>query len=55
VTIVLAAAGASQPELDGAALDELAAALGSRRAAAVAAALTGLPRNRIYRRLTGGH
>jgi 16S rRNA (cytidine1402-2'-O)-methyltransferase len=51
VTIVLAAAGAhgEDREVPADALAELVAAVGSRRAAALAARLTGLPRNRLYR------
>ena len=55
VTLVLAAparADAAGDVLDRAALAELAAAVGARRAAALASALTGVPRNRIYGRLT---
>ena len=51
---MLAAAAADDlPEADPAALAELAAAVGARRAAAIASALTGVPRNRLYRRITG--
>jgi 16S rRNA (cytidine1402-2'-O)-methyltransferase len=54
VTVVL---GAARPrpsgQLDREALGELAAEVGARRAAQLAAALTGRPRNRLYRLLTG--
>ncbi len=54
VTLVLAAAAEGDlPEADPAALAELAAAVGARRAAAIASALSGVPRNRLYRRITG--
>ena len=52
VTLVLGAVGAAAAEpvpLD--ALRELAAAVGAKRASALAAELTGQPRNRLYRRL----
>jgi hypothetical protein len=39
---------------DASLLAELAGALGARRAAALAAALTGAPRNAIYAELTKG-
>lgn len=45
------AGAAADPE----ALRELAAAVGSRHAAALASRLTGAPRNALYRALTGGH
>jgi 16S rRNA (cytidine1402-2'-O)-methyltransferase len=52
VTLVLAAAGAAEPgDVDGAALAELAQAVGARRAAELAARLTGVPRNRLYAQL----
>jgi 16S rRNA (cytidine1402-2'-O)-methyltransferase len=54
ITIVLGAAEAAAAPLDDDALRELAAAVGSRRAAALASSLSGHPRNAIYRRLTGG-
>jgi 16S rRNA (cytidine1402-2'-O)-methyltransferase len=56
VTIVLAAAEPAQDEgmPPAETLAELAAALGARRAAAVASQLTGVPRNRIYRKITSG-
>ena len=53
VTIVLA--GVEAPEValpDRAAMAELAAAVGAKRAAALAAALTGAPRNALYAMLT---
>jgi 16S rRNA (cytidine1402-2'-O)-methyltransferase len=49
VTLVLAAAGAPAVDVPEDALAELAAAVGARRAAAIASQLTGLPRNRLYR------
>ncbi|MDX6532768.1 MAG: rRNA (cytidine1402-2-O)-methyltransferase [Gaiellales bacterium] len=54
VTIVLAAAegGDEAPLPPAEVLAELAGALGARRAAAVASALTGVPRNRLYREIT---
>jgi len=53
VTLVLAAAEpAAQPLPDPALLAELAAAVGAKRAAALASELTGVPRNRIYASLT---
>jgi 16S rRNA (cytidine1402-2'-O)-methyltransferase len=53
VTIVLAAADATAPELpDPQLLSELAAAVGAKRAAGLAAALTGAPRNALYAMLT---
>jgi 16S rRNA (cytidine1402-2'-O)-methyltransferase len=54
VTIVLgAAAGGEEGAMPSAeVLAELAGALGARRAAAVASALTGVPRNRLYREIT---
>ena len=55
VTLVLAAAaGSAAPIPDASVLAELAGALGARRAAALAAALTGAPRNAIYAELTKG-
>jgi 16S rRNA (cytidine1402-2'-O)-methyltransferase len=54
VTLVLAAPeGADKAAMPPAELlAELAGAMGARRAAAVASALTGLPRNRLYREIT---
>lgn len=53
VTLVLAAAEQNAALLpDASLLAELAAALGARRAAALAATLTGAPRNAIYAELT---
>jgi 16S rRNA (cytidine1402-2'-O)-methyltransferase len=53
ITLVIAARDLDQPELpDQAMLAELAAALGAKRAAAIAAELTGLSRNRIYAAIT---
>ena len=53
VTLVLAAARPAPVELpDTPLLADLAAAIGAKRAAALASELTGLPRNRIYARLT---
>jgi 16S rRNA (cytidine1402-2'-O)-methyltransferase len=53
VTLVLAAAQPAPAELpDTPLLADLAAAIGAKRAAALASELTGLPRNRIYARLT---
>ena len=53
VTLVLGARGERQPELpDPELLSELAAAMGAKRAAALAAELTGLPRNRLYAVIT---
>ncbi len=54
VTLVLAAAEpATQALPDPALLAELTAAVGAKRAAALASQLTGVPRNRIYASLTG--
>jgi 16S rRNA (cytidine1402-2'-O)-methyltransferase len=53
VTLVLGARDQRLPDLpDSALLSELAAALGAKRAAALAAELTGLPRNRLYAEIT---
>jgi 16S rRNA (cytidine1402-2'-O)-methyltransferase len=53
ITLVLAAAADRAADLpDPAVLAELAAAVGAKRAAALAAALTGAPRNRIYAEIT---
>jgi 16S rRNA (cytidine1402-2'-O)-methyltransferase len=53
ITIVLAPAAAQAvPDVPADALAELAAVLGSRRAAALASRLTGVPRNRLYRAVT---
>jgi 16S rRNA (cytidine1402-2'-O)-methyltransferase len=53
ITLVIAARDLDQPELpDPVMLAELAAALGAKRAAAITAELTGLPRNRIYAAIT---
>jgi 16S rRNA (cytidine1402-2'-O)-methyltransferase len=53
ITLVLAAVTQQAPDLpDDAVLAELADALGAKRAAAVAASLSGAPRNAIYARLT---
>jgi 16S rRNA (cytidine1402-2'-O)-methyltransferase len=55
VTLVLAATPAPAPgDPPADALDELAAAIGASRAASLASRLTGVPRNRLYSRLTGG-
>jgi 16S rRNA (cytidine1402-2'-O)-methyltransferase len=54
ITLVLGARAPVAAPLDDAALRELAAAVGARRAAAIGSALSGHPRNAIYRRLTGG-
>jgi hypothetical protein len=53
VTVVLAARAEPQSELpDPQLLSELAAAMGAKRAAALASELTGLPRNRLYAAIT---
>jgi 16S rRNA (cytidine1402-2'-O)-methyltransferase len=54
ITLVLAAARRAGPQHDvpADALAELAAMLGSRRAAALASRLTGVPRNRLYEAVT---
>ncbi|HKV68653.1 MAG TPA: hypothetical protein VJN72_11260, partial [Gaiellales bacterium] len=54
VTLVLAAADAAADPADVPedALAELAAAVGARRAAAIASRLTGVPRNQLYRAAT---
>jgi 16S rRNA (cytidine1402-2'-O)-methyltransferase len=52
VALVLAAAPPTAPEPPADALAELADAVGTRRAADLAARLTGAPRNRLYRALT---
>ena len=54
VTLVLAAADTSADAADipGDALAELVAAVGARRAAAIASRLTGVPRNQLYRAAT---
>lgn len=53
IALVIAACDLDQPALpDQAMLAELAAALGAKRASAMAAELTGLPRNRIYAAIT---
>jgi 16S rRNA (cytidine1402-2'-O)-methyltransferase len=53
VTLVLGARGERQPPLpDAALLSELASAMGAKRAAALVAELTGLPRNRLYAAIT---
>ena len=52
VTLVLAARPPAEPDPPADAVAELAAALGTRRAADIAARLTGAPRNRLYRMLT---
>jgi 16S rRNA (cytidine1402-2'-O)-methyltransferase len=52
VTLVLAATGAPAADVPEDALAELAAAVGARRAAAIASQLTGVPRNRLYRVVT---
>src|SRR4051812_21593136 len=54
ITLVLARAEASARPADVEALRELAAEVGARRAAAIGAALTGRPRNELYRALTEG-
>ena len=52
ITLVLGAVGRAEPELpDSELLSELAAAVGAKRAAALASRLTGAPRNRIYSKL----
>jgi 16S rRNA (cytidine1402-2'-O)-methyltransferase len=53
ITLVLGAREQDAPELpDPAVLSELAAAVGAKRAAALAAGLSGLPRNRLYAAIT---
>jgi 16S rRNA (cytidine1402-2'-O)-methyltransferase len=53
IALVIGARNLDQPDLpDQAMLAELAAALGAKRAAAIAAELTGLSRNRIYAAIT---
>jgi 16S rRNA (cytidine1402-2'-O)-methyltransferase len=54
ITLVLAAAGpaADAADVPEDALAELVAAVGARRAAALASRLTGVPRNQLYRRAT---
>jgi 16S rRNA (cytidine1402-2'-O)-methyltransferase len=53
ITLVLAAVTVTEPEVPGMELlGELAAAVGAKRAAALASQLTGVSRNRIYARLT---
>jgi 16S rRNA (cytidine1402-2'-O)-methyltransferase len=54
VTLVLAAAGtaADAADIPADVLAELVAAVGARRAAAIASRLTGAPRNRLYRAVT---
>jgi 16S rRNA (cytidine1402-2'-O)-methyltransferase len=53
ITLVLGARDERRPELpDVALLSELAAAMGAKRAASLAAQLTGLPRNRLYAAIT---
>jgi 16S rRNA (cytidine1402-2'-O)-methyltransferase len=53
VTLVVAAARArADTDVPAAALAELAAAVGTRRAAELGSRLTGLPRNRLYQALT---
>ncbi len=53
VTLVLAAAPAASPgPVDDAALADLAQAVGARRASELAARLTGVSRNQLYRQLT---
>jgi 16S rRNA (cytidine1402-2'-O)-methyltransferase len=53
ITLVLAAREQGAPELpDPALLSELAAAVGAKRASALAAELSGLPRNRLYAAIT---
>jgi 16S rRNA (cytidine1402-2'-O)-methyltransferase len=53
VTLVVAAAQArADTDVPAAALAELAAAVGTRRAAELGSRLTGLPRNRLYQALT---
>jgi 16S rRNA (cytidine1402-2'-O)-methyltransferase len=54
ITLVRGESGRRAAPVDDDALRELAGAVGARRAAAIASALSGLPRNAIYRRLTGG-
>ncbi len=53
ITLVLGAVSSSVPgEVDPAALAELAAAVGARRAADLGSRLSGVPRNALYRALT---
>jgi 16S rRNA (cytidine1402-2'-O)-methyltransferase len=54
ITLVLARAEPSARPADVEALRELAAEVGARRAASIGAALTGRPRNELYRALTEG-
>ena len=55
VTLVLAPAKAVEPPLpDADTLAQLAAAVGAKRAAKLVADVSGLPRNRVYRAISGG-